>query len=208
MYMPTRDDLYNRLLNETNVLGTESLRRAFQEIDRAIFVPEDYTVEAYEDYPLPIGYDQTISQPTTVAFMLELLDVKKGNTVLDVGSGSGWTTALLSRITGNTGFVYGVERIPELVLFSQGNINHLKLTNIEIRSSGKQLGLPGKQFDRILVSAEAQELHDEFIAQLLPNGILVLVIGEAIVKVTKDASGKIKKQEFPGFIFVPLVHKD
>jgi len=204
--MPTREELYERLLNQTNVLSTEPLKHAFKAVDRADFVPEDYKIEAYEDYPLPIGFEQTISQPTTVAFMLELLDVSEGNSVLDVGAGSGWTTALLSVLTGAKGFVYGIERIPELVIFAQENIDRYAFQNVEIRSSVKTLGIPDKKFDRILVSAETDELPKELVDQLAPSGIMVLVVSGSIVKVTKDERGSIERKEFPGFAFVPLIH--
>jgi protein-L-isoaspartate(D-aspartate) O-methyltransferase len=206
--MPTREDLYNRLLNETKVLTTEPLQNAFREIDRAEFMPEDYKVEAYEDYPVPIGYDQTISQPTTVAFMLELLDVHEGDRILDIGSGSGWTTALLSVLTGAKGSVMGIERIPELVMFSESNLASYKFEHTEIRIAKAELGIPGSTFDRILVSAETAEIPDTLIQQLAPKGTLVLVVNGSVVKVTKDITGKIEKKEFPGFAFVPLVHKE
>lgn len=88
---------------------------AFRKVDRADFVPDSLLERADQNVPLPIGYGQTISQPSTVSFMLELLDSKPGNEILDIGSGSAWTTALLSAIAGETGSVVGLEIIPELV---------------------------------------------------------------------------------------------
>src|SRR3990167_9057902 len=107
--MDTREELIEYLANTSKVLGNSPIRHAFESVDRADFVNEDYKFEAYEDYPIPIGFDQTISQPTTVAFMLELLDAREGDKVLDIGSGSGWTTALLSKIVGSSGEITGVE---------------------------------------------------------------------------------------------------
>src|ERR1044071_317483 len=120
--MNSRDDLQKHLKNESRVLENPELEKAFADIDRADFVGPDYEVEAYEDYALPIGLGQTISQPTVVAFMLELLDIQKGEEILDVGSGSGWTTALLSELTGEDGSVLGWEILPELVKLGQKNI--------------------------------------------------------------------------------------
>ena len=102
-----------RHLIEEGYLKTERIIGAFSAIDRADFVLEEYKSEVYGDYPLPISYGQTISQPATVAFMLELLQPEAGDKVMDAGSGSGWQTAILASIVGEKGSVYAVERIPE-----------------------------------------------------------------------------------------------
>src|SRR3990167_9676503 len=96
------------------VLKTALIINAFKKTDRADFVLSDFKKEAYRDNPLPIGYNVTISQPTTVAFMLELLEPKKGDKILDIGSGSGWQTTMLCEIVGEKGFVFAIERIGEL----------------------------------------------------------------------------------------------
>ena len=127
-----KEDLIKHLKEATQVLKNPSIENAFMVIDRVDFVDEDYKVEAYEDYPLPIGNGQTISQPTTVAFMLELLDVKKGEKVLDLGSGSGYTSALIGKIVGDSGRVVGVEIITELVEKSRENLAKYTMDNVEI----------------------------------------------------------------------------
>lgn len=104
MFISDQKELVQHLVF-TGVLRTPAIVVAFKRVDRVDFVPEVYQDEAYQDYPLSIGFGQTISQPTTVAFMMELLGPMPGNTVLDIGSGSGWTTALLASLVGNTGHV-------------------------------------------------------------------------------------------------------
>ena len=201
----SKQQLRDHLKHESRVLGTRALEEAFDAIDRKDFIVSDCAVEAYEDYPLPIGYEQTISQPTTVFFMLELLDVKAGNKVLDIGSGSGWTTALLSKLAGEHGYVRGVERIPELIVFGQANLKKYQLKNTEIMKALDTYGWPGELYDRILVSAGAEELPQELIDQLKPEGVMVIPVGDSILKICKLKNGNIEKTEFPGFVFVPLI---
>src|SRR3989338_9261998 len=121
-----------RHLIEEGYLKTERIIGAFSAIDRADFVPEEYKSEAYGDYPLPISYGQTISQPATVAFMLELLQPQAGDKVMDAGSGSGWQTALLAEIVGEKGSAYSIERISELCEFGRSNLQKYNFKNIQI----------------------------------------------------------------------------
>jgi len=191
-------------LIEEGVLKTESIIKAFKKIDRGDFVLPEYEDEAYDDFPLPIGHGQTISQPLTVAFMLELLDSKKGSKVLDVGSGSGWTTALLAEISEN-GFVFGTEIIPDLVAFGKNNLAKYRLSNAEIRQAVKEIGLEEKApFDRILVSASAKEIPEGLLKQLKIGGIMVIPVENSILKIEKISKEEIKTERFDGFVFVPL----
>jgi len=200
------ENLISHLKDNKGLLRTRELEDAFRTIDRADFVAEDYKEESYEDYPLPIGFGQTLSQPTTVAFMLELLDLKQRDKVLDVGSGSGWTTALIAETVKPQGKVWGVEIIPELVEFGRKNLAKHKLLNAEIVQAGKQMGLSGyAPYDKILVSASAEDLPDELIGQLKEGGIMVIPIKNTLYKLEKLAGGKIKETAFPGFVFVPLI---
>jgi protein-L-isoaspartate(D-aspartate) O-methyltransferase len=172
-----------------------------KKVDRKDFVLKEYEKEAYEDYPLPIGYGQTISQPSTVYFMLKLLNPQKGEKILDVGSGSGWTTALLAEAVEEKGMVFGIEKIPELVLFGRNNINKYDFNNVKIIEAGKELGLKEHApFDKILVSASAKEIPQELIGQLKDNGVMVIPVKNDILRIEKG--GKIEKYE--GFVFVPL----
>jgi protein-L-isoaspartate(D-aspartate) O-methyltransferase len=206
--MNTREQLIDRLKNDTKVLQEPRIKAAFRSVDRADFVRDDYKVEAYEDYPLPIGEGQTISQPTVVAFMLEKLDPQPGDRVLDVGCGSGWTTALLAHMVGKGGKVYGVERIPALVKFGRENLKKYSFDNAEIRKARSKLGFfQEAPFDRILVSASApnEKMSEELLKQLKPNGVMVIPIGDTIYRFEKDTSGNISSKAFPGFVFVPLI---
>jgi protein-L-isoaspartate(D-aspartate) O-methyltransferase len=155
--MKTMDTLVDDMVF-SNMLKSPMIIDAFRTIDRKYFVPEEYAENTYIDAPLPIGDYQTISQPSTVAFMLERLAPQDGNTVLDIGSGSGWTTALLCYIVGEKGSVSGVERVDTLVEQGKGNLSKFRFgSRCHIEKAGDKLGLPGKQFDRILVSASADE---------------------------------------------------
>ncbi len=202
----TREDLMYRLEHQTGVFRNESIKKAFEDIDRKDFVPEDYEPEAYEDHALPIGYGQTISQPTVVAFMLELLDVCEGDKVLDVGSGSGWTTALLAKLVGKKGKVTGLEIIPELVGMGRENIKKYELSNADIKLAKDDGKIPvAGQFDRILVSASSEEIPQEFVERLVNGGVMVLPVREALCRVDKTSKGEIKEKKYPGFVFVPLI---
>ncbi len=180
---------------------------AFKVVKREHFLPPDAMSEATWDMPLSIGFGQTNSQPTTVRMMLEWLDVKAGQKILDVGSGSGWTTALLAHLTGSGGKVSAVELVPELVQFGRENCQKLGLQNVSFHKAGKQLGWPEETpYDRILVSAAADELPGELVDQLAPNGRMVVPIKSSVWLIIKDAAGNTTDHEYPGFSFVPLVH--
>ena len=194
--------------NLSNVLRSPKIIKAFEKVNRKDFVRSEYVGRAYDDIPLPIGYNQTISQPTTVAFMLELLELKEGLKVLDVGSGSGWTTALLANIVGKKGEVVGVELIPELVNFGRENIGkYCNGSNVNIFPAEGTIGYPLKSpYDRILVSASADEIPLELIKQLKVSGVLVIPVKNSIYKLIRKSNdiSDVSKEEYPGFVFVPL----
>lgn len=204
--MPSPNEQLVRALEETGVLHTPAVIRACLRVDRADFAPTELTAFAYRDVPLPIGFGQTISQPTTVAFMLELLAPRPGDQVLDVGSGSGWTTALLAELVGPTGRVWGVERVPELVLLGQEQLAAYHYPQAAIQVAGAELGLPeAAPFDRILVSAAANKLPAALVAQLRPGGVLVLPVLDAVWRVEKQLDQTLEIQKYGGFSFVPLI---
>lgn len=179
---------------------------AFELVDRQDFLPEEVRSRAKEDRPLPIGYGQTNSQPSTVRQMLEWLGVEPGQTILDIGSGSGWTAALLARLTGKDGYVYAVELVPELVTYGRDNCESAGVTNVTFYQADKHIGLPAHQpYDRILVSAGASRMPDGLLDQLKSPGKLVIPIGETIYEIAKSIDGSIEQIKHPGYVFVPLI---
>ncbi len=189
-------------------LQTPNLIEAFLEVDRKNFVPNDLQPECYGDYPLSIGFSQTISQPSTVAIMLEFLQPRQGNKVLDIGSGSGYTTALLAKAVGDEGHVLGLDRVPELVEYGRKNIAKLQLSNTDIEIADDVLGKPGEKFDRILVSASSQVYPFQLEEQLNNEGRMVIPVGNSIFSVYKNSDGVVETEELYGFVFVPLIFKD
>ncbi len=183
-----------------------NIEEAFKAVDRANFMPPEIQHLAEVDNAAPIGHGQTISQPYTVRAMLEWLDPRPGEKVLDVGSGSGWTTALLAKLVGPKGRVYAVERIPELLKFGRDNVQRLGIKNAEFHPAGDELGLPeAAPFDKILVSAAADELPDELVDQLKVGGKMVIPVHDDILEITKLPGGKLDTKIHPGFVFVPLL---
>lgn len=202
--MISNDDLINHLLN-TGALSSSNITDAFVHVDRIDFVDDPTVPDVYGDYPLSLGHGQTISQPTTVAMMLEMLSPHKGEKILDIGSGSGWTTALLSFIVGDTGSVTGLERVSSLVEFGSENLQKYNFKNSKIIQAGNALGIVGETFDRILVSAAADEFPKELTTQLKVGGKLVVPVRNSIFEVTKKESGELEAIEHYGFTFVPLI---
>ena len=202
--MSNNSELISHLI-EKGRLKSPELITAFQAIDRKDFVAEDMAAWAYADNALSIGHKATISQPTTVAFMLEKLGARLGEKVLDIGAGSGWSTALLAKIVGDQGKVYGVEIVPALVAFGQYNLDKYKLPHATLVQAGPTLGLPDHApFDRILVSAGTDAVPSTLLDQLAIGGTLVIPIEEAIWQVKKISNEATKVNQYPGFMFVPL----
>jgi protein-L-isoaspartate(D-aspartate) O-methyltransferase len=197
-------------MEQNGFLKNPLLKRAFFAVDRINFVLPRYRSQSYENRPLPIDKDQTISQPQTVAFMLELLDPLPGYKILDVGSGSGWTSALLAEIITCTGQVYAIERIKSIKEFGENNAKKRGYTNIFFLEGNGALGWPDyAPFDRILVNAAAQDVPNPLKDQLKQGGKLVIPLKDnthtSICLLEKKTEEEFKEQLFPGFSFVPFI---
>lgn len=192
-------------LKDSGAIRSKAVESAFRAVDRARFVPEESRGLAYLDTALPIGEGQTISQPTVVAYCLEWLSAEPGNCVLDVGSGSGYTTALLAHMVGLEGGVLGLERIPALVKMGAENLAGFHFPHARIERAGEKLGRPEEgPYDRILVSTAAEEIPQTFKEQLRNGGRLVIAVRSAICVVDRRGND-FNTVCHEGFVFVPLI---
>lgn len=191
------------------VLKTPRIIKAFEKIDRADFVPPKSKGEAYINEPLYIGAGQTISQPYTIAFMIELLNPKPGDKIFEIGFGSGWQTALLAHVIGSRGRIFAVERIKELFDFGAKNIskyNFIKKRIVRTILSDATVGLKKyAPFDKIIAAASGREVPKMWLKELKIGGRLVVPIKESIWFYVKKSETEFEKREYPGFVFVPLV---
>lgn len=178
---------------------------AFAAVSRAEFLPPGSEHLAGSDRPVRIGGEQTNSQPRTVAAMLRLLDVRPGDRVLDVGAGSGWTTALLAHLTGLHGSVLGVEIEPELAAWGAANVERSGQEWARLEAADPAvLGRPEQApYDRVLVSAEAGELPRALVEQLADGGVMVVPVAGAMTRVVRDGDA-LEVSEHGAYAFVPL----
>lgn len=190
--------------------GPDPVSAALQAVPREQFLPPVERDRAAYDGPLPIGHGQTNSQPRTVADMLRLLQVDAGQRVLDVGSGSGWTAALLARLVGTEesgGSVIGVELEPELVAFGRENLRRTGVAGARIeQAEAGVLGWPAEApYERILVSAEATSLPGDLVEQLAPDGRMVIPVNGRMVLLEPGDPGEPRRVSAHGWYrFVPL----
>lgn len=199
-------------LEQRKVLKNKTLKQALLEIDRKDFVLDSYKELAYVDEALPIGFGQTISQPYTVIFMLELLEVKIGYNILEVGYGSGWQTALLAYLVGERGHIFAVEVLTELCKFGRNNLSkypHL-IKRISFYCRNAKYGLPKvarkiNGFDRIICAASVNRVPINWKQQLKVGGILVYPSQNSIYKEIKKSENKFTIEEHYGFSFVPFI---
>lgn len=199
-------------LKQTGHLKSKKLEKTLLAMPRHEFVPQGLRTLAYKDFPLSIGFNQTISQPSTVVIMTELLEVKSGERILEIGTGSGWQAVLLAKLAGAKGKVYTIEIIKELCIFAKKNIEKMKIKNVFVFHRDGSLGLKEyAPFDKIIVTAACQSIPEVLIRQLKVNGRLVAPVGSSFMQkmvVVKKTKKGLEKQESPGyFVFVPLVGK-
>lgn len=183
----------------------DRVRRALGRAPREGFLPRAQRSRANEDMPLPIAGGQTNSQPSTVLAMLELLDPPEGASVLDVGAGSGWTTALLGHLVGPQGRVLGLELEAELVDFGAANVAAADLPWARLEQADPEmLGRPGDgPYDRILVSAMASEFPRELAEQLTDDGLLVVPVAGRMIRARRTSDG-LEVDDHGAYRFVPL----
>jgi protein-L-isoaspartate(D-aspartate) O-methyltransferase len=185
----------------------KAVLRALDEVPREYFVPDDYSAVAYADHALPIACGQTISQPYIVAYMTEQLDVRPDNRVLEIGTGSGYQAAVLSRLARD---VVSVERYRTLAETARARIETLGFHNVEIIVGDGIAGLPDrKPFDRIIVTAATNQIPEKLLDALAEGGVMVLPLGppadsQFLVKLTKTRDGIARKDLIP-VRFVPLL---
>lgn len=211
--MREEDATYRRRVMVENQLIARGIsdRRvleAFLRVPRHLFVPKEYEDLAYQDSPLPIGSGQTISQPYIVALMLELLELQKEHRVLEIGTGSGYQTALLAELASE---VYSIERIPELLDEARERLRRLGYTNVFLFTGDGSKGLPEfAPYDRIIVSACAKRIYDAWIEELRDGGFIVLPLedgrGQSLIRVRKNGE-KLTIENHGGCIFVPLIEE-
>ena len=182
---------------------------AMKKVPRHLFVPEALQYQAYEDHPLPIGDGQTISQPYMVALMTEALELKGGERVLEIGTGSGYQAAILAELCGK---VFTVERIDKIARRARQTLDDLKYHNIAVRIGDGTLGWAEyAPYDRIIVTAGAPELPKAYWEQLAEGGRIAIPVGdreEQSLIIIDKKNGKELRRDFGGCVFVPLLGKD
>lgn len=204
-YVKQRQAMVRQQLEGRDILDINVLR-AMATIPRHLFVPDHLRGVAYDDLPLPIGCGQTISQPYIVAYMLQAADLHPEDIVLEIGTGSGYQAAVLSKIVR---VVYTVELIEELVLRAYKVLQKLKIENVFTRTGDGREGWPGVgSFDAILVTAAPEEIPGILLDQLKEGGRMIIPVGtyphQTLLKITKHHKGFLKETLIP-VVFVPLI---
>ena len=207
-YQIELDDLIGFLKNSGYL--SDYVESAFRNIPRHEFVPMSELDRAYYNEPLSIMKDQTISQPGVVARMTEWLDVKDGQKILEIGTGSAWQTAILSYLVG-TGTVYSIERHSELVKFARKNLEKFGLHNTHVILGDGTLGYPKEApYDKIIITAACTEIPFPLLEQLDENGLIIAPVGDtsqSLVLLKKTYEGIVEMKNQPNYIFVPLLGK-
>ena len=205
-----REAMVDRQLKRRGI-SEPAILEAFLAVPREAFVSEDHAHLAYGDHPLPIEAEQTISQPYIVALMIQAAAIGAGDVVLEVGAGSGYAAAVMSRIAER---VIAIERQPELVEVARARLRALGYDNVEIIEGDGTRGCAQKApFDAILAAASGSHVPETLLGQLAPHGRLVMPIGDPhgvqeLVKVTKQEDGILKQESLGGVRFVPLIGEE
>jgi protein-L-isoaspartate(D-aspartate) O-methyltransferase len=202
--------MIKKLVNQ-KILHTPHIIDAFMAVDRRHFMREEYKSLADIDTALPIGKGQTISQPLTVATMIELLQPQKGDKILEIGYGSGWQTAILSNIVGIKGEIVAYEIIDEISKFGEENLyNFLESRALEkitlLKEDYKKSFEKHSPFDRIISAASFKEYPKDLINSLSEKGKFVFPTSRNDIRLVEKLNGKVVEQRIPGFIFVPITH--
>ena len=197
-------------LKNSKFLTDKNVESALRNIPRHEFVLKSDLDNAYDNEPLTILKNQTISQPGVVARMTEWLDVKDGQNILEIGTGSGWQSAILSHLVGS-GTVYSIERHPDLVSFAKDNLKKLNIDNVHVILDDGTHGYPdASPFDRIIITAACTKIPFQLIDQLAENGLILAPVGnssQSLVLLQKTPEGMIELKNQPKYVFVPLVGK-
>ena len=211
------DDEYINLIDKLVIskhIKSPEIERVFREYNRAEFLSNEQKPFVGEDAPLPIGHNQTISQPYTVAFILDLLDIHRGNNILDVGTGSGWQAALLAGLVIPEGRVITVERIQALADIAKANLEKFGLITSGIVTAvcgnALKIDLDWPVFDRIVSAAEYTPTTNEGIPESWKNalaigGRIVMPVAGRLIVADKISGTEFTIKEYPGFSFVPLI---
>jgi len=208
--MPQKSELIK--FWKDNFSFTEAELKAFEEVNRENFIPENLINAAYYDSPLPLLRGKTISQPTTVMIMTHALELESGEKVFEVGTGSAYQAAIIAKLVGANGKVITTEVVPELVSFAKQNLNKAKIKNVFVYEEDGSKGMPSEApFDKIIITAACKEFPKPLIEQLKPEGILVGPVGDQheqeMVRGIKDKSGHLELEFLGQFLFTPMYGK-
>jgi len=202
-----RRDMVERQLRDRGI-SDQRILAAFQDIPRELFIPPGRMSEVYEDHPVPIGYNQTISQPYVVALMTQLLDMQPHHRVLDIGAGSGYQAARLAKLAAH---IWAIERIPELASRASKTLKELGIANVSIIVGDGSMGYAeATPYDRIISAAAGPEVPQAWIDQLADGGRIIAPVGaidvQSLVEVTKNG-GDIRQRNLGAVRFVRLIGK-
>jgi len=204
-----RENLVEKLKTQ-GYIKTKTVEKAFLETPRENFIPENQKQNAYADTPLSIGEGQTISAPHMVAIMCEELDLEKGQKILEIGAGSGYHAAIVSKIIGEKGHVYTIERFPDLANNAEENLKKENIKNVTVKTGDGSEGLEEYgPYDRVYITCAAPEIPPPLLEQLKDPGKIMVPIGNTFCMLTllEKNKGKTEKKNLGSCAFVPLVGK-